>query len=395
MASVKCALIERRIPFAAFEEDTMRIGKLLVRAACLILFVAIPSYAQITTATVTGTVKDAQGGIIPGATVTLISETRGTTVNAFTSNTGDFVFPNVNGDNYTVRVTMDGFKPLERRNLAVSPGDRVAVGTLAIEVGTLSETVTVAGEAPMIQAQTGERSFTVPTEAVQNLPLLNRNFGGLAALTPGVIGTTRIGMQGASTNFQIDGVSTIDTGAGGQALQLNVDAIAEVRVLSSTYQAEFGRNGGLQVTGVTKSGTNQFRGSFYDIRRDSDWNSNSWVNIRNGDPKVVSKQQDWGYTIGGPIGKPGGKNSWFFFYGHEFRPRTSSGLISRFRVPTLLERQGDFSQSTDNNGALFNLIRDASTGLPCSATDTRGCFQDGGASFLSAASPRELVGPLG
>src|SRR5438132_3526168 len=255
MASVKCALIERRIRFAAFEEDTMRIGKLLVRAACLILFVAIPSYAQITTATVTGTVKDAQGGIIPGATVTLISETRGTTVNAFTSNTGDFVFPNVNGDTYTVRVTMDGFKPLERRNLAVSPGDRVAVGTLAIEVGTLSETVTVAGEAPMIQAQTGERSFTVPTEAVQNLPLLNRNFGGLAALTPGVIGTTRIGMQGASTNFQIDGVSTIDTGAGGQALQLNVDAIAEVRVLSSTYQAEFGRNAGLQVTGVTKSGT--------------------------------------------------------------------------------------------------------------------------------------------
>ena len=273
---------------------------------------------------------------------------------------------------------MDGFKTSERKGINASPGDRVAIGTMAIELGVLNETVTVSGEAPLIQSQTGERSFTVTTEAVQNLPIANRNFGGLAALTPGVIGNTRIGTQGASTNFQIDGVSTIDTGAGGQALQLNVDAIAEVRVLTSGYQAEYGRNSGLQVTGVTKSGTNQFRGSIYDIRRNSDWNSNSWANVRNGDPKTLSKERDWGYTIGGPIGKPGGTNKLFFFYGHEYRPRTSSGTINRFRVPTLLERQGDFSQSTDNNGNLINRIRDASTGRPCTATNTSGCFQDGG-----------------
>ncbi len=171
----------------------------------------------------------------------------------------------------------------------------------------MSETVTVTGEAPLIQAQSGERSSTVTTEAVQNLPIANRNFGGLASLTPGVIGTTRIGTPGSTTNFQIDGVSTIDTGAGGQALQLNVEAIAEVRVIASGYQAEYGRNIGLQITGVTKSGTNQYRGSIYDIQRNSDWNSNSWVNAANGDPKTVSKQQDWGYTLGGPIGKPGGR----------------------------------------------------------------------------------------
>ena len=267
---------------------------------------------------------------------------------------------------------------MERRDIAVSPGDRVVVPTMTIELGALSETVTVTGEAPLIQAQSGERSSTVTTEAVQNLPIANRNFGGLASLTPGVIGTTRIGTPGSTTNFQIDGVSTIDTGAGGQALQLNVEAIAEVRVIASGYQAEYGRNIGLQITGVTKSGTNQYRGSIYDIQRNSDWNSNSWVNAANGDPKAVSKQQDWGYTLGGPIGKPGGDNRWFFFYSHEYRPRKTGGAINRFRVPTLLERQGDFSQSTDNNGALFNIIRDASTGLPCSATDTRGCFQDGG-----------------
>ena len=195
-----------------------------------------------------------------------------------TAGTGDFTFPSVLPDTYTVRVTVDGFKTLERRNIAVSPGDRVVVGTMTIELGALSETVTVTGEAPLIQAQSGERSSTVTTEAVQNLPIANRNFGGLASLTPGVIGTTRIGTPGSTTNFQIDGVSTIDTGAGGQALQLNVEAIAEVRVIASGYQAEFGRNIGLQITGVTKSGTNQYRGSIYDIQRNSDWNSNSWVN---------------------------------------------------------------------------------------------------------------------
>lgn len=334
--------------------------------------------AQLTSATITGTVKDAQGGIIPGAMVTLVSESRGTTNETQSAATGDFIFVNIPGDTYTVRVTMDGFKTSERRGINASPGDRVAIGTMTVELGVLNETVTVTGDAPMIQSQTGERSFTVTTEAVQNLPIANRNFGGLAGLTPGVIGNTRIGTQGASTNFQIDGVSTIDTGAGGQALQLNVDAIAEVRVLTSGYQAEYGRNSGLQVTGVTKSGTNQFRGSIYDIRRNSDWNANSWLNAANGDPKTLSKQRDWGYTIGGPIGKPGGTNKLFFFYGHEYRPRTSSGIINRFRVPTLLERQGDFSQSTDNNGNLINRIRDASTGRPCTASNTSGCFQDGG-----------------
>ncbi len=360
--------------------------------AALIVSAVVPAAAQNTSGTVTGTVKDAQGGIIPGATVTLVSETRGTRVDTTTTNTGDFVFPNVAGDSYTIIVTMDGFKTLERKGVAVSLADRVAVGTLTIEVGTLSETVMVSSEAPLIQTQTGERSFTVTTEAVQNLPLANRNFGGLAALTPGVLGTLRIGTQGASTNFQIDGVSTIDTGAGGQALQLNVEAIAEVRVLTSGYQAEYGRSAGLQVTGVTKSGTNQFRGSAYDIRRDSDWNSNSWVNVGNGDPKTLSKQQDWGYTIGGPIGKPGGTNKLFFFYGHEYRPRTTGGAINRFRVPTLLERQGDFSQTTDNNGALFNLIRDASTGLPCTAANTSGCFQSGG---VLGRIPQNRLFPLG
>jgi hypothetical protein len=363
----------------------------LAAVALLVLGTSQRALAQ-TTGAVVGTVADAQGATVPGATVTLVSQSRGIAIDTQTAGTGDFIFPSVLPDTYTVRVSVDGFKTLERRNIAVSPGDRVGVGTLSIELGALSETITVTGEAPLIQAQTGERSSTVTTEAVQNLPIANRNFGGLASLTPGVIGTTRIGTPGSTTNFQIDGVSTIDTGAGGQALQLNVEAIAEVRVIASGYQAEYGRNIGLQITGVTKSGTNQYRGSIYDIQRNSDWNSNSWENVRNGDPKTVSKQQDWGYTIGGPIGRPGGENRWFFFYGHEYRPRKSGGNISRFRVPTLLERQGDFSQTTDNNGNPFPFIKDPLVAGTCSATVQTACFRDGG---VLGRIPQNRLYPIG
>ena len=96
------------------------------------------------------------------------------------------------------------------------------------------------------------------------------------------------------------------------------------------------------------------------------------VERANGIAKPVSKQRDYGYTIGGPIGKPGGQNSLFFFYAHQFSPRTTGGAVNLFRVPTLLERQGDFSQSTDNTGALFPYIRDTSSAFTtCSAADTR------------------------
>ena len=362
----------------------------IVRTALALLYAlagTLSAGAQVTTGVVSGAVNDDQGAVIPGATVTLLSDTRGTRVaDAVTNENGDYVFPNIPGDTYTVQVALEGFKTLRRSGVTVSPGDRIVVPTLILSVGALSETVTVLAEAPTIQAASGERAFTVTTESVANLPVANRNFAGFAALVPGAIaqtgtaiagGVQRLG-GGGQNNIMMDGVSTMDTGNNGQLIQMNVDSIAEVKVLTQGYQAEFGRSSGLQISAVTKSGTNRFRGSVYDIERNSDWNENSWVNTQNGDPKPVSKQRDWGYSLGGPVGRPGGDNRLFFFYSHEYRPRVSGGNINRFRMPTLLERQGDFSQTRDNNGALFNTIRDHTTGLPCTAADTRGCFQDGG-----------------
>jgi hypothetical protein len=346
------------------------------------LAAARPVFAQITTGTIVGTIKDPQGGVIPGATLTLTSDSRGTQlVDATSSASGDFVFANVPPDRYTIQVAMDGFKTLRRSGVSVSAGDRVALGTITVEVGGMSETVQVTSEAPLVQASTGDRSFAITTDAVENLPISNRSFVQLATLAPGVAGTgnnpARIGGGGAN-NVMMDGVSTMDTGSNSVLLQMNVESIAEVKVLVSNYQAEYGRSSGLQITAVTKSGTNQFRGSTYGVLRDSDWNSNSRTNTLNGDPKTVLQEKDLGYSLGGPIGKPGGNNKLFFFYSHEFAPRTSGNDVVRYRMPTALERQGDFSQTLDNNGNAYNLIRDAVTGLPCTTSDVRGCFQDGG-----------------
>src|SRR5207302_9828726 len=110
----------------------------------------------------------------------------------------------------------------------------------------------------------------------------------------------------------------MDTGSNRPLLQMNIESIAEVKVLTSTYQAEYGRASGVQVTAVTKSGTNRFRGSGYDVMRDSKWYSNTKVNKLNGDPKAFLKEKDLGFTIGGPIGRPGATNKLFFFYAQEF-----------------------------------------------------------------------------
>jgi len=185
-------------------------------------------------------VKDDQGLRVPGATVILISEARGTrTAPVVTNTTGDFVIPNVTADTYTVEVSMPSFKTLRRPGVAVSGADRVSVGELTIAIGGTSETVTVTAESPLIQSQSGERSFRITTTEIENLPIgTGRNFATVTSLTPGVVGTTtRLG-GGGQNNIMMDGVSTMDTGNNGQLLQMNPEAIAEVKVLTAGYQAE-------------------------------------------------------------------------------------------------------------------------------------------------------------
>ena len=208
-------------------------GRAVLSALLMLCLAAPTATAQITTGTIAGTVQDSSGGVIPGATVTLISESRGTRgVPAVTNASGDYVFPNTTPDTYTVEVTMPGFRTLRRAGVAVSGGDRVTVPAVTIEPGGASETIEVTAEAPLIQAQSGERSFAVTSAQVDSLPLSGgRNFTDLTRLVPGVVpggasaGGTRLGGAGQN-NIMMDGISAMDTGNNGQMLNMNVESIA-------------------------------------------------------------------------------------------------------------------------------------------------------------------------
>jgi hypothetical protein len=364
-----------------------------------------PATAQITTGTITGSVHDNQGGVVPGATVTLVSEARSLNVGTTVTNAeGTYAFPNIATDTYRIEVSLAGFKTTSRGGLQLSGGDRMALPVLVLEVGGVSDRVDVVAETPLVQAASGERSTTIGKVQLDNLPIQSRTFLSFLSLQAGIVNNStdgggsqmrRIG-GGGQDNVMLDGLSALDTGNNGimGGMNLPVEAIAEVKVMTSGYSAEYGRSSGAQITAVTRSGSNRFSGGIYDVERNSDWNANSWANKKNGNAKAIDKERDWGFTLGGPLGKPGGNNKLFFFYTQEFRPRENGGGTVNYRMPTELERRGDFSQTLDNNGALYNFIYDASTGLPktaCSATDQRACYASGG--VLGRVPMSRLYGP--
>jgi hypothetical protein len=371
------------------------------------LLMAAPLGAQTTSASVFGQVKDSQGGVLPGVTVTLTSKTQANVLTATTDAEGRFVFAIVRPDNYVMRATLQGFKTLERTTVQVNANDRFFAGILTMDVGALTEEVSVTGRVSELQATSGERSYTMESEALKNIANNGRSMFTFATLVPGVVSQNRPdqgpetqvssftvnGQRPNSNNMTIDGVANIDTGDnGGNMAQTNIDAVAEFKILTNAYQAEYGRAVGGQVQVVTKSGTQSFHGSGYWYGRRSDWNANTWSNKRAAAPPPVgsgslieppeASRNDYGFTIGGPIFVPGkfnaDKRKLFFFWSEEWNKRKDPVSNRDHRVPTALERMGDFSQSIDSSGNPFPYIRDWTTGLPCSASDTRGCFQDGG-----------------
>ena len=292
---------------------------------------------------------------------------------------------------------LQGFKTLERTNVVVNANDKLSAGALTLEVGALSEEVQVTGRVVELQTTSGERSFTLESESLKNIANNGRMLFNFATLVPGALsqntGNTEIGQVSGftvngqrpnSNNMTIDGVSNIDTGDnGGNMVTTNIDSVAEFKILTNSYQAEYGRAVGGQVQVVTKSGSQAFHGSGYWFGRRSDWDANTYLNKRETPevPKAKTARNDSGYTFGGPVWFPGfneDKKKLFFFFSQEFQRRTNPATVHQTRVPTALERKGDFSQSVDSSGNPYPYIRDYQSGLPCSASDTRGCFQDGG-----------------
>jgi hypothetical protein len=377
-----------------------------MRFRMLLTFILIAQFcvgvglAQTTSGSIAGNVADSQQGAVSGATIKINDETKAFTLTTTSDKEGRFSFPQLPPGTYTLTVEAGGFKRTQRTGIVLVANDKLALSDLTLEVGGTNETVTVTAEATQVQTESAERSYAVQGESLKNIAVNGRQAIALASIAPGIVTTTNTGTPGditnlsanglrtSANNLQLDGVATVDTGNNGQMFAVVLDSIAEFKVLTSNYQAEYGRSAGAQISAVTRSGSKDFHGSFYVFRRHDGMNANTWINNRDSTPtnrinKPRLDQRDIGYTIGGPVWIPKvfneEKNKVFFFFSQEHQKRfTPPAGPVRVTVPTALERAGDFSQSRDNSGNPFPYIRDASTGLPCSASDTSGCFKDGG-----------------
>lgn len=350
--------------------------------------------AQTTSGSIAGNVVDSQQSAVANAKIVVTETNQGFSLTTTTDSEGRFVFPQVAPGTYALRIEASGFKKLERTGVVLVSTDKLALGSLTLEVGAVGETVTITGDVTLIQAESGERSFAVQGEVIRNTGVKTRSFVNLATLAPGVVATTSDGSTNSitdlsingvrrnSNNVQIDGVTSVDVGNNGSSSRIPLDAVGEFKLLTSTYQPEYGRSSGGQIIAVTRSGTQDFHGSAYYYRRHTGLNANTFDNNRNNRIRPISDQTDKGYTIGGPVYLPKlfnrDKKGLFFFWNQEWTPRTTPNTVRNVRVPTALERAGDFSQSRSSNGTIYNLIADYTTGLPCTATNTAGCFKDGG-----------------
>ena len=257
----------------------------MVAALIALCVLSSPAAAQITTGAVTGTVMDAQGGVIPGATVVLISETQGTkSTPVVTNGEGQYSVPNIKADIYTVEVTMSSFKTITRKGVRVSGGDRVAVETLTLQVGGATETVNVRPNRRSFsprRANARRRSRTCSSTACRSPPTHSSNSSAPRRASTAPANNQdgqRIG-GGGQDNIMLDGISALDTGNNGLMSGMNLPeaAIAEVKVLTSGYQAEYGRSSGLQVSARDAQRHEPVHGTVYDYERNSDWNANTWA----------------------------------------------------------------------------------------------------------------------
>ena len=282
------------------------------------------------TSSLSGTVIDSSGAHIPGATVTVKNNGTGATYEASTSNQGTFSIPALLPGTYTVTIALEGFKTVVLNEVVVNAAVPATVrGTL--EIGQLAETVTVGAATEIVQTQTSAISTTVPIVQIANVPITSRNVLDVVPLLPGFNtpggnrDTTALGLPQSAINITLDGVNIQDntlksTDGFFTIVQPRLDAIEEVTVTTAAQGAESAGQGAVQIRFVTRSGTNQLRGSIYEYYRNDKLNANTWFNKRNkiAIPELLQNQP--GFRVGGPIVIPGlwdGHNRAFFFVNYE------------------------------------------------------------------------------
>jgi hypothetical protein len=344
-----------------------------------ILLAALPvSFAQTTgSATLRGVVKDPTGAVIPNATVMLTSDRTGTERKVKTNNEGSFALASLDPGTYTLTVEASSFKKYVQSDVVLSPSETKGVD-IRMDIGAANESVTVTATAvEEIKTETGERSNTIRAAQIENLSIISRSSIELLRILPGVVApdssTYQIsgfgdasayavnGQRGFNNNISVDGSRVIDIGCNcGSIVSLNNDMVQEVTVQTSNYAAEHG-NSGVQIIGTTKSGGRDYHGSAYTyVRHDALAANDRFRNyIGAQDPNSLAAQKPVGrfYYPGGNFSGPltlpkkvfgplgyDGRDKLFFFVGFEYQKQDFAAPPKINVVPTLKQRQGDFSE---------------------------------------------------
>jgi hypothetical protein len=336
-----------------------RCGRSLVILALVTLSAATFVNAQSTGGRIRGTVTDPSGGAVVAAKVILVNEATNVTRDAESGANGEYLLIEVPVGSYEIDVTQQGFKKYVRKGIALNLNEVVSVD-IALQLGTSAETVEVTGAPPVVDTSSTQLGAVVNERASTQLPLNQRDVYQLLQLQPGVqsqlgndtfYGSDKPGVvtvnggRGRANNYSVNGGDGNDLFANLPAIEPSPDSIEEFRVITNSFDAEYGRNSGAVVNVVTKSGTNAIHGSFYEFFRNDVLNAAPFTFFQA--PKPNFKQNQFGGTIGGPIRK----DKTFFFGSYEGR-RIVQGIVSQpINVPTAAElNNGDFSAVGAQNG---------------------------------------------
>ncbi|HZS04466.1 MAG TPA: TonB-dependent receptor [Blastocatellia bacterium] len=371
--------------------------RLLPVPLALVCLFAIAA-AQGLTGQISGTLNDSNGGAVPNAKVEVINQETAL-VRAVTSDSeGNFVVTQLLPGTYALVVSAGGFKKFEQRGIVLTANERVDVHKVALEVGDVSQTVTVTAEPTYVKTESAERAGLIDEQQIRGIALKGRDYMGLVRLLPGVVDTANreapgwnnlvgVNINGSRTgtlNLTLDGVSSLDTGSQqGPYLAPGLDAIGEVKVLLTNYQAEYGRSSGGTINVVIKNGTREFHGGGFYFKRHEQFNANEFFNNARGVPKQRYRFNYWGGNVGGPVIIPGtgfnrNRDKLFFFWSQEYLPRNYPTRQGTITYPTALERAGDFSKSFSGVNAQGVptpfFIRDPLKTGNCNASDQTACF---------------------
>ncbi len=336
------------------------------------------AFAQSITGAISGVVTDPSDAVISGVSVRLTSTATGAARSATTGETGRFFFGSLQPGAYQLAIEAHGFRRLEQTNINVSAAETVSLPELKLQVGQVTDSVEVRAQSAIVQTETAERAGKLTTSQVQSLAIRGRNITSLVSLLPGVVDLDdpesisinwNFNVQGNrrnTNNLTIDGatVNAVGNNFNG-VVSVSMDAVAEVKVLLSNFQAEYGRLSGANIQVVTKSGARQFHGLASYFKRNEVLNASDYFNNFLGRPRPRYRFDTWNYQLGGPAFVPGifnrNKDKLFFFWSQEFWPLSVPTDLAQRTTATDLERRGDFSRSLDVNNALI-VVRDPFNG---------------------------------